>query len=109
MYAPSFLVYHLGFYYDTSLIKDIENLVLERNLRDNAGQPPRFADVKSGDAKPAAQGLPGLPHKGPQQTPAPQSPRPLSFHHILLPLGAQTVPKSVIYLHEYRPSTAVLG
>lgn len=56
-HVPSFLVYHLGFDYDTSLRKDIQNSVLERNLGYNPVQPPHFTDVKGGDVKLAAQGL----------------------------------------------------
>lgn len=54
--ALSFLDYHLDTHYNISLIKDIQNLVLERNFR-NPGQPPHFMDVKRGDVKLAAQGL----------------------------------------------------
>lgn len=55
-YVLSFLVYHFGFYYDTALHKDIQNLVLERNLGHNPVQPPHFTDVKR-DVKLAAQEL----------------------------------------------------
>lgn len=56
-YVLSFLLYHLCFYYDTSLRKDIQNLVLERNLGHNPVQPPHFTDVKGGDMKLVAQEL----------------------------------------------------